>query len=272
VCATKGVNKMQEACWYQLVGDAIRPHATEDIDADGEKVWRIRKGTMPSPKAQQQEMPLPPAPPAWLGTSAQNRVAHARVISPSDTGDDEPLRFAARGDRDAALRRGNLSHRLLQSLPDIPPERRDAAARAFFAKETDVTPESSETITRQVMTVLGDKRFAPLFAPGSRAEVSIAGKVMRNGELQSVAGYVDRLAVTEAEVLIGDYKTNRPPPRRIADVPPSYIRQLALYRAVLQKIYPTKMVRAALIWTETPDLMELSQEVLDDAIAHVTSA
>jgi ATP-dependent helicase/nuclease subunit A len=194
------------------------------------------------------------------------------VISPSDTGDDEPLRFAARGDRDAALRRGNLSHRLLQSLPDIPPERRDAAARAFFAKETDVTPESSETITRQVMTVLGDKRFAPLFAPGSRAEVSIAGKVMRNGELQSVAGYVDRLAVTEAEVLIGDYKTNRPPPRRIADVPPSYIRQLALYRAVLQKIYPTKMVRAALIWTETPDLMELSQDVLDDAPTHVTSA
>ncbi len=146
VCATKGVNTMPEACWYQLVGDAIRPHASEDTDTDGEKVWRMRKGEMPAPKAQQQEMTLPPAPPAWLGTSAPNRVAHARVISPSDTGDDEPLRFAARGDRDAALRRGNLSHRLLQSLPDIPPERRDAAARAFFAKETDVTPESGETI------------------------------------------------------------------------------------------------------------------------------
>ena len=48
--------------------------------------------------------------------------------------------------------------------------------------------------------------------------------------------------------------------------------QLALYRAVLRKIYPTRTVRAALIWTETPDLMELSQDVLDDAFAHVTSA
>jgi ATP-dependent helicase/nuclease subunit A len=87
-----------------------------------------------------------------------------------------------------------------------------------------------------------------------------------------VAGYVDRLAVTDTEILIGDFKTNRPPPTRIADVPPSYIRQLALYRAVLRKIYPTKLVRAALIWTETPDLMELSQKVLDDAFTHVTSS
>ena len=272
VCATKGVNKMPEACWYQLVGDAIRPHATEETDTDGDKVWRMRKGEMPSPKAQQQEMTLPPAPPAWLGTQAQNRTVHARMISPSDTGNDGPLRFAARGDRDAALRRGNLSHRLLQSLPDIPPERREAAARAFFAKETDVTPEAGDAITRQVTALLGDKRFAPLFAPGSRAEVSIAGQVALNGELRTVAGYVDRLAVTDTEVLIGDFKTNRPPPTRIADVPPSYVRQLALYRAVLRKIYPTRTVRAALIWTETPDLMELSQEVLDTALAHVTSA
>ena len=272
VCATKGVNKMPDACWYQLVGDAIRPHASEDTDADGDKVWRMRKGELPAPKAQQQELALPPAPPAWLGTQAQNSVARARAISPSDSGDDEPLRFAARGDRDAALRRGNLSHRLLQSLPDILPERRDAAARAFFAKETDVTPEAREAITNQVMTVLGDQRFAPLFAPGSRAEVSIAGEVMLNGELRTVAGYVDRLVVTDTEVLIGDYKTNRPPPTRIADVPPSYLRQLALYRAVLRKIYPTRIVRAALIWTETPDLMELSHDVLDDALAHVTSA
>jgi len=247
-------------------------HALAATGAYDERRWRMRKGAMPTPKAQQQEMALPPAPPAWLGTPAANRVAHARVISPSDTGDDEPLRFTARGDRDAALRRGNLSHRLLQSLPDIPPERRDAAARAFFATEIDVSAESSEAITRQVMTVLGDKRFAPLFAPGSRAEVSIAGEVMLNGELRAVAGYVDRLALTEAEILIGDYKTNRPPPTRIADVPPSYIRQLALYRVVLRKIYPTRIVRAALIWTETPDLMELSQDVLDDAFAHVTSA
>ena len=79
--------------------------------------------------------------------------------------------------------------------------------------------------------------------------------------------------MTQASVLIGDFKTNRAPPqlnrRRAAR---SYIRQLALYRAVLKKLYPDRPVRAALIWTEVPDLMELSGAMLDDALAGITPA
>jgi ATP-dependent helicase/nuclease subunit A len=82
---------------------------------------------------------------------------------------------------------------------------------------------------------------------------------------------VDRLAVTPGEVLIADYKTNRPAPRRPQDVPPAYVNQLALYRAVLSRIYPDQRVRAALIWTEVPDLMEISADMLDRALAALTS-
>jgi len=91
----------------------------------------------------------------------------------------------------------------------------------------------------------------------------------------TVSGQVDRLSVTQAAVLIGDFKTNREPPRRIEDVPPAYVRQLALYRALLRKLYPDRPVRAALVWTEVPDLMELSEALLDrdleEATARVTS-
>ena len=91
----------------------------------------------------------------------------------------------------------------------------------------------------------------------------------------AVSGQVDRLSVTQAAVLIGDFKTNREPPRRIEEVPPAYIRQLALYRALLRKLYPDRPVRAALIWTEVPDLMELSEAIMDralkEAVAQVTS-
>ena len=49
----------------------------------------------------------------------------------------------------------------------------------------------------------------------------------------------DRPAGGDAErVLIADYKTNRPPPEALAEVPPAYVLQLALYRALLQPIYP----------------------------------
>jgi ATP-dependent helicase/nuclease subunit A len=41
---------------------------------------------------------------------------------------------------------------------------------------------------------------------------------------------------------------------------------------VLAKLYPHKPLRAALIWTEVPDLMELSDEALDTALMGITPA
>ena len=69
--------------------------------------------------------------------------------------------------------------------------------------------------------------------------------------------------MTPSEVLIVDYKTNHAPPDHAAEAPPAYIRQLALYRAVLAKLYPQLTIRAALLWTEMPELMEISAPALD---------
>jgi ATP-dependent helicase/nuclease subunit A len=41
---------------------------------------------------------------------------------------------------------------------------------------------------------------------------------------------------------------------------------------VLTQLYPDRTVRAALLWTEAPELVELSAEGLDRALALVTSA
>ncbi|MGA7064708.1 MAG: PD-(D/E)XK nuclease family protein, partial [Pseudolabrys sp.] len=109
-------------------------------------------------------------------------------------------------------------------------------------------------------------RFRELFVSGSRAEVPIVGKLNVGEASVRISGQVDRLSVTQGAVLIGDFKTNREPPRRIEEVPPAYVRQLALYRALLQKLYPDRPVRAALVWSEVPDLMELSEAVMDQAL------
>jgi len=65
---------------------------------------------------------------------------------------------------------------------------------------------------------------------------------------------------------LDERKTNRPAPRRPDEVPPAYLKQLALYRAVLRRIYPDRPVRAALVWTDVPDLMEISADALDRAL------
>ena len=169
------------------------------------------------------------------------------------------------------LLRGVLVHRLLQSLPDIPAERRRKAAEDYLVRAgKELEQEQRKKIAEEVIVLLGHETFSELFAPGSRAEVPIVGRLILAGKTVRVSGQIDRLAVTQTTVLIGDFKTNRPAPRRIEDVPPNYLSQLALYRAVLTKLYPEKSVRAAVIWTEVPDLMELSTEVLDAALARIT--
>jgi len=107
-----------------------------------------------------------------------------------------------------------------------------------------------------------------LFAEGSRAEVPLIGSVQTPRGIFTVSGQVDRLAVTAREVLIVDYKTNRPPPVDAVGVALAYRRQLALYRALLGKIYPSHQVRAFLLWTATPRLMEIDAKTLDGSMPY----
>ena len=60
------------------------------------------------------------------------------------------------------------------------------------------------------------------------------GSLEVKGKKRSISGKIDRLAVTPGKVSIVDYKTNRPAPATLAEVPPAYVLQLALYRALLQ--------------------------------------
>jgi ATP-dependent helicase/nuclease subunit A len=189
------------------------------------------------------------------------------VLRPSDS-DDGAARCIRTGEsaeqRARALLRGVLVHRLLQSLPDVAADRRREAAARYLARNAEGWNEAErEALAARVLTLIEDARFAALFAPGSRAEVPIVGRLTRHGVPVLVSGQIDRLVVTPAEVLIVDYKTNHAPPQTEAEAPAGYLRQLALYRAVLQKLYPTRPVRAALVWTEATEMMEISAPALD---------
>ena len=74
------------------------------------------------------------------------------------------------------------------------------------------------------------------------------------------------LSVTPTAVLIADYKSDRNPPTRLDAVDRGYIRQLAAYRAALRQIYPDRPLRAALVWTEGPTIMEIPEALLDEAL------
>jgi len=267
ICGAEGRTKRATGCWYDLVADALTPLAVEEQGDDGEPVLRFRHGEMPTGDV----TAAPPATtnpdiPAWLMQPAPARASGIRLVSPSDS-DDDDVAPRANENHDAARaarQRGIVVHRLMQSLPDLPVETRAAAADAYLSRACDGwSAQDRATVAQRVLAILADPRFAPLFAPGSRAEVAIVG----NLPPVRINGQIDRLAVAGDTVLIGDFKTGRPKAH-----PPAYIRQLGLYRAVLQRLYPGKTVRAALIWVDTAEIVEVSATEMDAAVALVTSA
>ena len=209
--------------------------------------------------------------PNWLKTSAPKDDPSDILLRPSDSAqssseDSAAVTDEARTARERARQRGTLIHRLLQSLPDIADERREIAARDFLGRNAQplFSEDECAALAKQVIALISTPAFAPLFAQGSRAEVSIAGRVMRQSRQPAlVSGQIDRLVVTPDEVLIVDYKTNHAPPAAAVDAPQAYVRQLALYRDVLQRLYPNRAVRCALLWTETAALMEIPASALD---------
>jgi len=183
-----------------------------------------------------------------------------RPLQPSRMADEEPPAIsplvATAGGR---YRRGRLVHRLLQSLPGQSRPRQGALlARVLGDPALGLSGDEQAALGDEIRRILDDPRLAGLFVPGSRAEVPIAGVLSG----LPIAGQVDRLAVSESEVLVVDYKTNREPPASIDQVSEAYLRQMAAYRGLLQAIYPGRAVRCALLWTEGPALMPLPEKTL----------
>ena len=201
--------------------------------------------------------------PGWARTPAPPEAAELAIAPSALPGETETPAAAPHGNADPGgrrFRRGRVIHALLQHLPERPDAEREAAARRFLARPGHGLSEAEQAETAaEVLALLASPEAAAAFAPGSLAEAPIAGRVA--GQL--VAGQVDRLVVTADRVVVLDYKTNRPPPASVEQVPGLYLRQMAAYRAVLRQAFPGRVVECVLVWTYSARLMPLPADLLD---------
>ncbi len=212
--------------------------------------------------------------PNWAQRPPPPEPSPPRPLAPSRPSEAEPaLRSPLERDGARRFARGRLIHRLLQSLPELAPAARAAAARRYLKAEAHgLAPETVEALVGEVLAVLETPDFAALFAPGSLAEAPIVGLIETASGPEVVSGQVDRLCVRPDKVLVVDFKTNRPPPDTPGEVPAVYLRQMALYRAVLARIYPDRPVETALLWTDLPRLMPLPAASLAPYAPPLTAA
>jgi ATP-dependent helicase/nuclease subunit A len=294
VCGFEGKRGREAGCWYDLIERGLEGVGLEVThDEQGQRMRRMALAeTAPTAPVQSEtgvgagNVPLP----AWATTRAPSVSARAIPLRPSrlaplsmeadEDGDDNPepvspamppqpiLRPAvlAAGNR---FLRGEVTHALLEHLPGVAPARRLSVAEQFLARRAAELPANVRRhIATETLAVLNAPEFGALFGPKARAEVAIAAEIappLGVGPPVRITGQIDRLVDLGPEILIVDYKTNRPPPHEPEHVADAYLLQLAAYRLALRGLWPGKHIRCALLWTDGPRIMEIPQPLLDKA-------
>ncbi len=268
----RGTREVKTPVWYAMIETALGEGEASTVlaeDGSGEVLqWRSAGTThrsTPVVVPAVQSPGLDKTLPGWLHKSVPAEVSPLPPLRPSTRPQTvETASPEARPTDHSARLRGVLLHRLFELLPDVQPARRREAGLALIKRHPF---ENGADLVKIVLDALDDPLAASIFGLGSRSEVAISGAIPgQNGESIGISGQIDRLVVGAGEVLVCDIKTERAPgdPRNI---PANVMRQLAAYRALLQQIYPGRIVRCFILWISLARLVEAQQAGLDASAA-----
>ena len=123
----------------------------------------------------------------------------------------------------------------------------------------ELNAEEQLDLIESVIKLIKNPTVSALFSASSLAEVPVSGII---GD-RVINGRIDRVSVSDSEVLLIDYKTGCKIPACAEKTPVAYIRQMGAYKELMEQIYPDKRVRCFLLWTEAPLLTDITSVIGD---------
>lgn len=251
-----GSKKVSSLSWYAHLQEAFA--ALPDVQTLESGVLRFQSPQLGPVKAggSKEKTRKQTSDPIWLWQGPPDEPTPPQPLMPSRPGGAEEVHSPLEiGSDEARFRRGVLTHRLLQFLPEIPCETWQSAGEKFLNRNAkDKSDSFKNSILTECLRVLKDPVFAEIFGPHSLAEVPLTGFLGHN---RILSGQIDRLVILPNKILIVDFKTNRPSPLNAADIPAIYLRQMASYRAAISRIYRDREILCGLLWTDEPRLVLL---------------
>ena len=278
--------------WYDMMESGLGQELDETLSeglsarqwlAAGEVALPVAEGEAVDPVEEAARARVPPVP-DWLLEKAPRdenafRYFGNKLFSPSSLSHGDMVISQPSGEEGEALRaasqRGKIVHKLLETLPDLNPSERQAAAQAYVARASEASDLELDGATQtrlvdEAMAVLAHPDLADLFGAKALAEASVAGVVeMNDGQKLALAGQIDRLVELPEEIVLVDFKTGKPPQDSEEQTP--YWTQMAAYRALMQGVRPGKPVRCALIWTQTARIDWVADAALEAAMQQILS-
>jgi ATP-dependent helicase/nuclease subunit A len=235
--------------WYALAEAAMQALGAEEHD--GKRELRDIPTLNQSPMAAHARFSEVLALPEWIHASAPAMTQEARVLSPSQLAGNTQVSAYAQAASGDLRTRGVRIHRILELLRATSDREEIAALIALVAPDWDVDEQAYAL--EEIAKLHAAERW--LWEYPSQAEVTVAGTITIHNHDVAISGQIDRLIELPQEVVILDYKTGRHIPSDASEIAEQYRLQLKAYQALVSKLYPTKHVRTALVWTATARLM-----------------
>lgn len=192
--------------------------------------------------------------PSWLFQPAPEEENPPRPLAPSNLDDDlygdAPASDALR----LAALRGKLMHGLFEQYDGRDLAQFRADALGWLRRNDRDAQLDHRGMTNQIVAVIQNPDWKPLFSKAARAEVPLAALVGTT----VISGRVDRLLIEPDLVRLVDFKTGRKVPSSEVEVAIPQLRQMAHYVAALEVIFPGRRVEASLLYTAGPAMITLS--------------
>ncbi|SAY39387.1 double-strand break repair helicase AddA [Candidatus Synechococcus spongiarum] len=271
----KGIQRVADAVSSGEVQDIAVQHVQWEKEyASHGEILRLSCGDWCAPEQQQDAQPAgqqPPLPGYLLRPTEwqQPLAAEPAIINPSRLDGDKALPGEAGLDRESAKVRGTAIHRLLETLPTIPPTFWNDVAtqllQQYLHDNYSFGESERDNMIQEAVQVLKSSALAEVFAEEALAEVGFSVTVAGQTDGRPMQGVMDRVLVCPHKVVVIDFKTNATVPATPEDCPEGILRQMGAYRQALAILYPDRPAEAAILWTRTATMMALPSSLLQDA-------
>ena len=229
-------------------------------NAHSASLWRLHSvlpspvAGRPSPQPDETDLPI------WTKPSHTRKEGTEKpwkITSPSGL-QGASAHFSAQTRDTQSIRardRGIAVHRLLEILPSRSSAQRERIADGYLrTAHPSWSAQEREEVTGKVSSILEGAEFAWIFQLENCSEVSLVLRASKAGERRFFSGRIDYLGVRDREVVVVEYKSGS----MNSQARGGYLRQMSIYRRMLEPLFPKRRIRCFLLWTDVPKLEDIS--------------
>jgi ATP-dependent helicase/nuclease subunit A len=260
IVAAAGDLPKDESSWYQMIGAAMGQAGAVAVGDTGR--MRFQHGDwdgLPIQPHQDKQANTPLLEPVYSQPIA-NVPERPTIISPSDMGGAKALGGEDGMSEEAAKAYGNLVHKLLETMPMM---QSDGWGALLQSLSDGYDPLSAKAALQEAVAVMNAPGIRHIFTPDALLEVQITADI----RAKRMHGTIDRLLVSDTQVLAIDYKTNRVVPSDPNSCPEGLLRQMGAYASALSQVFPDHRISTAILWTRSATLMELPSDLITNALS-----